>query len=42
MSEPDTDEEPDVDILDPFALDPEEDDGSLPGLDPAITLPPEE
>ena len=42
MSEPETEDEPDVDPLDPFTPDPEEDDGSLPGLDPAITLPPED
>jgi hypothetical protein len=42
MSDPETEEEPDFDFADPLKRDPDEEDESVPGLDPAITIPPED
>jgi hypothetical protein len=42
MSEPETEDEPEPDFADPLKRDPEREEERLPGLDPAITIPPED
>jgi hypothetical protein len=44
MSEPDpeTEETPDFDFADPLKRDPDDDEEDAHGLDPAITVPPED
>jgi hypothetical protein len=42
MEEQEPEEQPDFDFADPLKRDPEEEDESVPGLDPAITIPPED
>ena len=40
--EPEIEREPEPDVADPLKRDPEREEESIPGLDPAITIPPEE
>ena len=41
-TKPEIEEEPDPDLADPLKRDPEREEESVPGLDPAITIPPED
>jgi hypothetical protein len=42
VSDPETEDDPDFDFADPLKRDPDEEDEQVPGLDPAITIPPED
>jgi hypothetical protein len=42
VSEEEIEDQPDIDVADPLKRDPDEEDESMPGLDPAITIPPED
>ena len=42
QDDPDQQDLPDIDYTDPAKRDPDEDDEQMPGLDPIVTIPPEE
>jgi hypothetical protein len=42
VSEPEIEDEPQPDLADPLKRDPEGEEESTPGLDPAATIPPED
>ena len=42
MSDEEIEDQPDVDVADPLKRDPDEEDESVPGLDPVIIIPPED
>jgi hypothetical protein len=42
MPEPETEDQPDFDYADPLKRRPDDEDDDAHGLDPAITIPPED